>query len=191
MAVNWNPDDKRSSVTLSNNNLTMTSTQGSARANISKAAGKWYWEILMQTLTNGGNTIGIGTGAANINYGPGFDGNAYAYANGGQKANGNSYPAYGAAYLQGDVIGVALDLDAGTLTFYKNGVSQGEAFSGLSGTFFPMCGNSGGSESYTATFKPPFAYTLPSGFSPLEAGASPPAGKSNKSLGVGFMGLLS
>ena len=27
-------------------------------------------------------------------------------------------------------------MDAGTLTFYKNGVSQGVAFSGLSGSFF-------------------------------------------------------
>jgi hypothetical protein len=30
-------------------------------------------------------------------------------------------------YTDNDVIGVALDLDAGTLTFYKNGVSQGTA----------------------------------------------------------------
>ena len=30
-----------------------------------------------------------------------------------------------ASYTTGDIIGVALDLDAGTLTFYKNNVSQG------------------------------------------------------------------
>ena len=44
---------------------------------------------------------------------------------------------YGAAY-DTEVIGVALDMDAGTLTFYKNGVSQGQAFTGISGTIYAM-----------------------------------------------------
>lgn len=36
----------------------------------------------------------------------------------------------------GDVIGVQLDFDAGTIEFYKNGVSQGVAFTNLSGTVY-------------------------------------------------------
>ena len=38
--------------------------------------------------------------------------------------------SYGATFTYGDIIGVAIDLDSGTktLTFYKNGVSQGVAF---------------------------------------------------------------
>ena len=43
----------------------------------------------------------------------------------------------GASYVIGNVMGIKLDLGAGTLTFYKNGVSQGTAFTGLSGTFYP------------------------------------------------------
>lgn len=35
---------------------------------------------------------------------------------------------YGQAWLAGDVIGCCLDLDAGIVTFYRNGVSLGEAF---------------------------------------------------------------
>ncbi|NDD55973.1 hypothetical protein EBZ39_19265, partial [bacterium] len=38
---------------------------------------------------------------------------------------------YGASFTAGDVIGVGLDVDAGTLVFYKNGTSQGTAFSNL------------------------------------------------------------
>jgi hypothetical protein len=39
----------------------------------------------------------------------------------------------------GDIIGIAFDADAGSLTFYKNGTSQGEAFTGLSE--FLCCSN--------------------------------------------------
>jgi hypothetical protein len=41
---------------------------------------------------------------------------------------------YGAKYGEGDVIGVCIDFDAGgTLSFWKNGVDQGIAYTGLSG----------------------------------------------------------
>jgi hypothetical protein len=75
--------------------------------------------------------------------------------------------AYGAAYGNGDVIGVALDMDAGTLVFYKNGVSQGTAYSSLAGTFAPASGD-GATNAWTANFgQRPFAYTAPSGFKAL------------------------
>ena len=57
-----------------------------------------------------------------------------------QKIGNGSETSYGATYQAvGDVVGIALDMDNGTLTFYKNGVSQGQAFnSGLSGkTVYP------------------------------------------------------
>ena len=44
---------------------------------------------------------------------------------------------YANAFTSGDIIGVALDLDNGSLVFYKNGVSQGTAFTGLAGGFRP------------------------------------------------------
>jgi hypothetical protein len=67
------------------------------------------------------------------------------------------------------VIGVALDLDAGTLVFYKNNTSQGTAYSSLSGTFYPAVGDyTAGSSVATANFgQRPFAYTAPSGFKAL------------------------
>ena len=62
-----------------------------------------------------------------------------------------------------DVIGVWLN--AGTVTFYVNGVSQGAAYSGLSGTMFPGWGSttaSAGTRSATIRTAPPFSY-LPGG----------------------------
>jgi hypothetical protein len=66
------------------------------------------------------------------------------------------------------VIGVALDADNGTLTFYKNGISQGQAYSGLtSGPYFPavsLNNTSGGNCNFGQR---PFAYAAPSGFKAL------------------------
>ena len=49
------------------------------------------------------------------------------------------FVVYGSTYTTGDVIGVALDMGAGTIIFYKNNVSQGTAFTGLSGTMYRRC----------------------------------------------------
>ena len=34
-------------------------------------------------------------------------------------------------------MGIALDMDGGTITFYKNGSTQGQAFSGITGDIAP------------------------------------------------------
>ena len=54
----------------------------------------------------------------------GYDANGMGYygSNGDKYYNGSGV-AYGATYTTGDVIGVALDLTDGTITFYKDGVS--------------------------------------------------------------------
>jgi hypothetical protein len=73
------------------------------------------------------------------------------------------------SYTLGDVIGVALDLDAGTLAFYKNGSDQGTAYSSITGTYFPGISDVNNDASRNSTFianfgQRPFAYTPPSGF---------------------------
>jgi hypothetical protein len=56
-------------------------------------------------------------------------------------------------------------MDAGTITFYKNGSSQGQAFSGISGGNFRPSTYLYNNASTTANFgQRPFAYTPPSGF---------------------------
>jgi hypothetical protein len=173
----WNPLMKASQVTLTNGNLDAAhgtfGTNTGVFGGIAVSSGKWYWEETITALSSGAPFIGImkpeaitqtfTTMYANTTSG-------YAYRSTGDKRTNSSDSAYGASYTTNDVIGVALDMDAGTLVFYKNGVSQGTAFSSLSGTFVAADANgtSGGTYSSTINFgQRPFAYTPPSGFRSL------------------------
>lgn len=162
----WNPADKGANVNLSNGNLSMvtTSTGGTARSTVSKSSGKWYWEV---TYTSSPDlAVGIAKATASLTGYLGIDSSGYSYvASNGSKYNGSGPIAYGATFPLGTVIGIAMDLDAGTLTFYRNGVSQGVAFTGLSGTFFAAQGTNNNGGGCTANFgQTPFAYSPPAGF---------------------------
>lgn len=50
--------------------------------------------------------------------------------------NSSTNRPYGATYTAADTVGVQLDFDAGTIEFFKNGVSQGIAFDNLTGPVF-------------------------------------------------------
>jgi hypothetical protein len=92
----------------------------------------------------------------------------YMYLANGQKYNNGSLTGYGSAFTtSGTVVGVALNMDTGTITFYVNGVSQGQAFSGITGTAVPVIvGNTSASGSVNFGQRS-FAYTAPSGFKAL------------------------
>jgi uncharacterized RmlC-like cupin family protein len=83
-----------------------------------------------------------------------------------------TYTPYGSHFGVGDCIGVALDMDAGQITMYKNGVSQGPMFGGLTGSIYPVIsGNAnsmyGRTPEYTFNFgNTPFNYTPPVGYNP-------------------------
>jgi len=135
------------------------------------SSGKWYFEFTPSSVA-GQCQIGIAAspvGTISTN-GPGQSANAYVYASSGQKGNNNSFSAYGATFAASDVIGVALDLDAGTLVFYKNNVSQGTAFSSLTGTFSLIVGDAGNATTIAGSLncgQRAFSYTPPSGFKAL------------------------
>lgn len=155
------------SATLTNGNLdaSVGGDANGAYGTIGVSSGKWYWEVLYVSGTNAmigiANTI-TGTGAWVNAYG-------WAYYEDGAKYTNNTRSAgYGASYAANAIISVALDMDAGTLTFYKNGASQGVAYSSLSGTMTPYLGNGGGSTAYTINLgQRPFSYTAPNGFKAL------------------------
>lgn len=164
----WNPSDKYSGVILSGGDLIATndgvSQNEPVRATVGKSAGLWYWEI------TGANNVGISTTALTMvagNY-PGAASGSYGYNKTGIRISNGSSAAYGTTFSPSDVIGIALDLSAGTLTFYKNGVSQGVAYSGLSGTFYPTCSVFGTSEPVcTANFGgSALTYSPPPGHNP-------------------------
>ena len=164
----WNPLANGAG-TLSNGNLDCTvSTRRSGTVSVN--SGKWYWEV---TLNGSGDCmIGI-IPVANANYASQYAGvlaSEYTYySTNGRKYTGGTSAAYGATFTSGDIIGAALDLDIGTIVFYKNGVSQGTAFSSISGTYTSTTSAGGSSgPSVSANFgQRAFAYTAPSGFKAL------------------------
>jgi len=164
-----NPLDFSCPGTISNGNLQYvqsTLNPRGGRSTMAVSSGKWYWEV---TNNGGNNCPGIirDIGALTSYIGSNADG--WGYFIDGQKYNNGTGTNYGASYTTNDVIGIALNMDAGTLVFYKNGVSQGTAFSGLSGTMSPAFSSSNGSAvSFTVNFgQRPWAYDAPFGFKPL------------------------
>ena len=152
---------------LSNGNLQLAQTTTSwvqGNSTIGVSSGKWYWEVTWSSGTNPLN--GITKSPLSSSY-VGSTSDSWGYAAGSSLYNSGSSSSYGSNLSVGDVIGVALNLDAGTLVFYKNGVSQGQAASGLSGTFFAAISVYGTTSENINFGQRPFAYTAPSGFKAL------------------------
>ncbi len=163
-----NPLDKSSS-TLSNGNLDVTVSAGIsslAFGNFEMRSGKWYWEVV-PTAVNAA-MIGIADADKAIGTRTWEQPNGWYYYNTGSKYNNSTDTSYGASYTTNDVIGVAYDADGGSVTFYKNGTSQGSAFTGLTGKGIVPALNNGASavsEPYVCNFgQRSFSYTPPSGF---------------------------
>lgn len=123
--------------TLSEGNLQYIPASTVGPASLSNASGKFYFEVNTVSVNN--NYIGI-LDPSNIN--PNAGGNFTSHGAVAYKSNGDQYAkpingttvtsSYGAAYAAGDIIGVAVDIDADTITFYKNNVSQGVTTNGPS-----------------------------------------------------------
>lgn len=144
-----------------------SSPWGSAKTDFGKASGKWYWEVTIVTGTTG-IEIGVGNENTLINNYAGSDTNSWAYSNNdgvtAKKVFNTILTTYGALFVPTNIIGIALDLDAKTIEFYKNGVSQGVAFTGLTGNFFyPIISLTSAAAKITANFgDSPFTYSVPS-----------------------------
>jgi hypothetical protein len=181
----WNPLAKGSDCTLSNGNLdvawgTASGSQTMGAATFGVSSGKWYWEttITASSASPTNAVLGITTKPFGDSEYPGYSATSWGYrGSDGQKWNNTSGASYGASYANGDVVGVAFDADNGTLTFYKNGSSQGTAYTGLtSGPYFPAIGDQSSAQTFSAATnfgQRPFAYTAPSGFKALNTANLP------------------
>jgi hypothetical protein len=101
-------------------------------SSIPVSSGKWYFEM------SGVGDMLVAEADNYLIYNSSLAGSgeyAYGFYNGNKNHDGSSV-AYGASFSSTDVIGCALDLDAGSITFYKNNVSQGVAFTGLTATSY-------------------------------------------------------
>ncbi len=137
------------------------------KGTIGVSSGKWYWEF---TPDDTECIVGIVTITTppTVSY-VGSTSGGYGWYRAGSKYNNGASTAYGTSWTTGDIIGVAFDADAGTLTYYKNNTSQGVAFSGLTGnTYCPANGNNSADDNGFLNFgQRPFAYTPPTGFKAL------------------------
>ena len=165
----WNPSDKSANITLTNGNLTATTSGGAGnlvRSTIGVSSGKWYWEYNTFSM---GMLMGISDGATSVNTDPGFSAGSYAsYSDNATtklKFNNSSSATYGIVYGPTATLGIALDMGAGTITLYINNVSQGVMYSGLTGTIYATVGQDTAVFSATANFgATALTYTPPSGF---------------------------
>jgi SPRY domain-containing protein len=136
-----NSVDKGTGAVLANGNLQLINPalQRMVRATfLLPSAGKWYWEYTAGSASGG--MVGIAKALADPDVWLGNDAYGYAYNKNALKYNNGSSSAYGASYTTNDVIGVLWDADNGELTFYKNNASQGVAWTGLTGEYFPAIG---------------------------------------------------
>jgi hypothetical protein len=175
----FNPLIPVAGATYSNGNLQYTNS-GNNKSGFSSPlpnTGKWYWEGTWITSGSGSSPI-IGLAQA------GFENTQGATGELGYRANGNKFDqaatetAYGSTWTTGDVIGVAVDMDAGTIAFYKNGTSQGTAFTtvltALTQPVSPVFRVNVAGDVLAFNFgQRPFAYTPPSGFKALNTGNLP------------------
>lgn len=165
----WNPSDKSAGATLTDGNLGFEGTFTEAcRSAFGASGGKWYWEILLRAGMYP-VAVGIGTAGASLDNYVGSDGGGIGwYGDVAQFYRASVGTAYGTSSGPGEVIGVALNLDAGELSLFRNGVAMGVMVSGLTGTWHAMIsGNAASLSSGLANFGgTPFTYAPPAGFLP-------------------------
>lgn len=162
----WNPLTYRTSypTTYADGNLKATFSSNvayqTAYGTIPVFSGKYYWEVTVGAVGSG-TLIGISQ-AVYINDTSTLD---KIYSNTGSISGGGS----GSSYTTNDVIGVALDIGGGTVTFYKNNTSQGSASLGSlpASGWTPYAYGYNGSVVIGNFGQQPFVYTPPSGYKAL------------------------
>ena len=181
-----NPLATGSGKVLVNGNLEFTSSTSNwyfSLGTIGFSSGKYYWEVNMGS-TNGSDIFaGIMGSGVPVNGANGLQDNATALNtfgsllfcdDGKYQLDGNlSRVAYSTALGSNQTLGIAVDMDAKSLTFYKDGTSQGAiSFSSSPMASSIVCPSfsSYGSGDSARVFnfgQRPFAYTAPSGFKAL------------------------
>ena len=125
----WNPLIGRAAsyATFAEGNLDADFTSGSvyyrATGSIGVTSGKWYAEI--KCIDDGGATdLKIGVEHASPDQTDVTSPHRVVVASNGNKQSDGSASSFGDSYSDGDIIGVYLDMDNGTIKFSKNGTAM-------------------------------------------------------------------
>ena len=183
---NWctlNPLNQDSAFTLSNGNLQLTSTATTGSVGVTStsavSSGKWYWEVTRDSWNINCGTGLITTSSPRSSAVTGSGGKGVTYLGTNIYKDGSSVQSGLSQTVDGDVIGIALDLDSSTVQFYKNNSAIGTAVSISAETWTPSFGmDTGGyGANVTTTFnfgqRGAFAYTPPTGYKALNTANLP------------------
>ena len=140
----WNPLFRKGTTTpaFTEGNLKSTFDDGGANefalTTFGVSAGKWYAEVKWTSNTG---TAATATGILDMAYSGTADPNdsvtnAFGYFGSGTKNVSGTASSYGDSYADGDIIGIAIDMDNNKLYFSKNGTFQnsGDPTTGSTGT---------------------------------------------------------
>ncbi len=153
-------------------------------------SGKWYWEFTPSASSGTPPATNLGIVSTDSNAANNFNGGGITYRtlylfDGTKLKDGSSYSTYGATVSVNDVVGVAVDMDAGNIYFSRNGSwangsgSFNQSFSGAAAAFtdlistgktwLPLVGMAGQNSGTTVCNfgQRSWAYTPPSGFKAL------------------------
>lgn len=163
--VTWNPYDKGTGVTLSNENLTLSYTtyeDSNVRATVGKNTGKWYWEISCDS-TNLSGAVNLGVAYKSVPI------SSYIYS--GFVNKSALYRDYGNTT---GIYGLALDIEGRTLMISKDGVFITTIVlpEVLIEDLYPIIGDDdgGATATYTANFgASSFAYSIPTDYSSYDS----------------------
>jgi hypothetical protein len=114
-------------------------------ANVVLEAGKWYYEVTVKAV-GPHRHVQVGwaglsfTGRENHTVGVGDDNQSWAFCTDGRKWHKNKGEPYGQLVREGDIIGVAVDLDHSMCSYSLNGSwvpPMGEAFKAVANNIRP------------------------------------------------------
>jgi hypothetical protein len=171
-----NPLDKQESIHLTNGNLTARSSPGSfndsVRATTAHDAGRWYFEALLEKSDQPFQAVGIADIQASLEDAAGYVSLGCSY-----DVSGLIVCDFGASFVsaepasEGDVIGVAVDLDQHLVYFRRNGAwvggaspEQGNGFPSGAAPMLPMVTMSEQDRITTNFGASPFASPPPEGY---------------------------
>lgn len=141
-----------------------------AKSQLGKSKGKWYWEVVINGFTGGHGYIGIGDSNTRCDGTFGYDSNAWGYRPSGRLKESSSPNIPAPTSAVGDIIGIALDLDNGTIKYFKNG-SEIASSNGiiLNKTYYAMAGYIDTTGDITISYNlglKDFKFDMPDGYSP-------------------------
>lgn len=166
VSTTFDPTKKGSLIVLSDDNLTATITGSGSTvygvvATNSIPNLKLYCEVKIQTVSFFGIGISNGTVLSGNDYGA----TSRLVKQDGAKLTGTTISAYTSSFTTGDTVSLLIDMENGTLEYWKNGISLGIAFTDLKtlGTIYLHVG--GQNTTLTANFgASPFNYKVPTGY---------------------------